>query len=522
MARWPSFLQRLQLARPTPANVEKSLVEFSVETFRTDLRVPSSTDGQTLRLPSEAGITDAGIETSTLGTVLTFVGGDLLGILLLYGGLQFFTEFVALQLPTAPLSFLGLLSVAALVSFGLTGLYRARFTHPALEMKRMAAVTGTIGGSAALTIFLLTSTVRPPLLVAAGALAAMLILPCSRVLTRIVCSRLSWWGIPAVVIAGGESREAILTTLRRWPEIGLRPVAVLGDSELEIPDDIPITGRSELAPRLAHRFNIPYLLLAVPARDHAERAKLQLRYAKFFDHVVELGTQPHLPALWTTSASGDGLFGYSIRHASLRPGARFTKRLLDVLGAAAIAVVSLPLQILIALFIRFDSRGGVFYRQQRMGREGRVFTVLKYRTMYENADEMLTKILEEEPELRREYEQYHKLENDPRVTRVGRFLRRYSLDELPQIYNVLRGDMSLVGPRAYMPSELPKMNRMARAVLQAPPGITGLWQVSGRNNLSFSERVDLDIHYIQNWSLWLDLYLLIRTLPAVISGNGAS
>jgi lipopolysaccharide/colanic/teichoic acid biosynthesis glycosyltransferase len=168
------------------------------------------------------------------------------------------------------------------------------------------------------------------------------------------------------------------------------------------------------------------------------------------------------------------------------------------------------------------SPGAIFYRQERMGREGRIVTILKFRTMFEDAEEKLAELLRADPALRDEYEQYHKLQNDPRVTRFGTFLRRYSLDELPQLLNVLRGDMSLVGPRAYMPSELTKMNGMARAVLQSAPGITGLWQVSGRNHLSFTDRVNLDVHYIQNWSPWLDLYLLVRTGPVVLSGEGAS
>jgi Undecaprenyl-phosphate galactose phosphotransferase WbaP len=198
------------------------------------------------------------------------------------------------------------------------------------------------------------------------------------------------------------------------------------------------------------------------------------------------------------------------------------KRAVDVVGALVGLLVLSPLLAGIALLIRLDAPGAVFYRQERMGREGRIVTILKFRTMYTDADQKLAEILDQDPTLRQEYEQYHKLQDDPRVTRIGQVLRRYSLDELPQILNVLRGDMSLVGPRAYMPSELEKMNGLARAVLQSPPGMTGLWQVSGRNRLSFVDRVNLDVHYIQNWSLWLDLYLLVRTGPVVFSGEGAS
>ncbi|MFB6230707.1 MAG: sugar transferase [Salinibacter sp.] len=131
-------------------------------------------------------------------------------------------------------------------------------------------------------------------------------------------------------------------------------------------------------------------------------------------------------------------------------------------------------------------------------------------------------MLHADPHRRKRYEQYHKLDDDPRVTDVGQFLRRYSLDELPQLLNVIRGEMSLVGPRAYLPSELSEMDGLETVILQTPPGVTGLWQVSGRNQLTFGERTALDVHYVQNWSLWLDLYLLVRTIPTVLTGEGAA
>ena len=157
-----------------------------------------------------------------------------------------------------------------------------------------------------------------------------------------------------------------------------------------------------------------------------------------------------------------------------------------------------------------------------MGRGGRCFGVLKFRSMFVDAEEKLHDILREDPIRREEYELFHKLRNDPRITRIGGILRRSSLDELPQLLNVLKGDLSLVGPRAYMPRELPKMVGLERTVWQNRPGLTGLWQVSGRNELQFRERVYLDVHYTQSCSFWLDIYILIKTIPVVLTGNGAS
>lgn len=312
-----------------------------------------------------------------------------------------------------------------------------------------------------------------------------------------------------------------MDTLSKWPEIGLRPVALLNSAG--DPEDLELAlGDPDWAPYLARTFDLPYAVLAMPDLSRTERAKVLNRYSKFFDNVFVVTGDAGPAALWTTSQSGDGLHGYTVRNGASSPSAQFLKRAVDLLGASLTLFLLAPVFALLALVIRWDSEGPIFFRQERIGPDGQIFTVLKFRTMYCNADQRLTDVLENDPERRRRYERYHKLQDDPRVTAVGQFLRRYSLDELPQLFNVLRGQMSLVGPRAYMPSELSDMKGLEKVILQTPPGLTGLWQVSGRNQLSFAERVDLDVHYVQNWSPWLDLYLLVRTIPTVVTGEGAA
>jgi len=183
-------------------------------------------------------------------------------------------------------------------------------------------------------------------------------------------------------------------------------------------------------------------------------------------------------------------------------------------------VLTLPLMGVIALAVRLESGGPVLFAQERLGHGRRRFRVLKFRTMRRDA-ERLEDILARDPALRREYEVYHKLRDDPRVTPLGRFLRRSTLDELPQLLNVLRGDMALVGPRPYMPEELRDMDGAEAVILEVPPGITGLWQISGRTAVSFKSRLDMDVYYIRNWTLWLDLYILLRTVAAVAIRRGA-
>jgi lipopolysaccharide/colanic/teichoic acid biosynthesis glycosyltransferase len=172
---------------------------------------------------------------------------------------------------------------------------------------------------------------------------------------------------------------------------------------------------------------------------------------------------------------------------------------------------------MLAILVKLDTPGPVIHRRRVLGRNGRVFYAFKFRTMYVNGDE----ILAAHPRLRAELNKNYKLKCDPRVTPVGRFLRKYSLDELPQLFNVLAQDMSLVGPRIIAPEEIVKYGQWGDLLLTAMPGLTGLWQVSGRSNTSYDERIALDMHYISHWSVWLDIKILFRTIPVVLKGDGA-
>ncbi|TCW40358.1 Undecaprenyl-phosphate galactose phosphotransferase WbaP/exopolysaccharide biosynthesis polyprenyl glycosylphosphotransferase [Thermohydrogenium kirishiense] len=197
------------------------------------------------------------------------------------------------------------------------------------------------------------------------------------------------------------------------------------------------------------------------------------------------------------------------------------KRLIDfILSFIAIIILS-PLFIILAILIKIDSKGPVFFVQDRIGLNCKLFKAYKFRTMILNAEEILLKWLEENPDIRDEYLINHKLKDDPRITRVGKFLRKTSLDELPQLFNVLKGDMSLVGPRPYLVRELNDVSSYAKYLWRVPPGITGLWQISGRNDVDFEGRLKMDMQYISNWNIWLDLNILFKTIPAVLKKDGA-
>jgi exopolysaccharide production protein ExoY len=197
------------------------------------------------------------------------------------------------------------------------------------------------------------------------------------------------------------------------------------------------------------------------------------------------------------------------------------KRGFDIAGALVGLIVLSPLFLLIALLIRFSDGGSVFYGHRRIGRGGRVFHCLKFRTMVENGDAVLAAHLRANPEARAEWDATRKLKDDPRVTRVGAVLRKLSIDELPQIINILRGDMSIVGPRPVVREELENYGSAAVFYLKSRPGLTGLWQVSGRNDISYDAWVAFDRHYGENWSLIEDMRIIIKTVPAVYRARGS-
>ena len=197
------------------------------------------------------------------------------------------------------------------------------------------------------------------------------------------------------------------------------------------------------------------------------------------------------------------------------------KTVFDYTLTAVGTILISPLLVYVAYRIKKDSEGGVIYSGKRMGKGGKLFKCYKFRSMYTNGEEIIQRYYEEHPVKKREYKIYHKLDDDPRVTSFGRFIRKTSIDELPQIFNVLRGHMSLVGPRPYLPNELEDMGEAAEIILKVRPGITGYWQVNGRSNVDFESRLLMDVWYVKNRTLWLDIVLLWQTVGVVLMKKGA-
>ena len=320
----------------------------------------------------------------------------------------------------------------------------------------------------------------------------------------------------------GESPSlpALVRKIGDHPEYGLEAVGLVARSpELEAAAPIPILGRvDDVTLRdLVERHDIHRVIVA--RSGASDEAVLEL-FQESRELDVKLSLLPaQVDVIGPSVDIGDieGITVLGLNPLALSRSSRFLKRIMDIAGSLFGLLLLSPVLALIAAAIKLDSRGPVFFKQQRIGRKGGRFRVLKFRTMVRDAEEQTGELLAES-----EDPHWLKLEHDPRVTRVGRFLRLTSLDEVPQLWNVLRGDMSLVGPRPLIETEDASVTGWARARTDLAPGITGLWQALGRTNIPFEEMVKLDYLYVTNWSMWGDIKLLLQTFPVVVRRRGAN
>ncbi|MCC6682295.1 MAG: undecaprenyl-phosphate galactose phosphotransferase WbaP [Phycisphaeraceae bacterium] len=352
---------------------------------------------------------------------------------------------------------------------------------------------------------------------------SLLLVPVGRSVVRNLFARRSWWGHPVAILGAGRTAELVIEALRRRPAIGLKPVVALDDdpSKKGAFHGVPVIGGLDLAPRLARRLGITYAIVAMPGATAERMRELGRKYGDVFPHLLLIPNIVGFSSLWVVARDLGGVCGLEVRQRLLLSWPRTLKRAMDLCLTVVGGLVILPLLLLIALAVKLDSRGPVLFGHERIGREGRPFNAWKFRSMRHDADKRLADYLEAHPELRQQWERDHKLRDDPRVTRLGWLLRKTSLDELPQLWNVLVGQMSLVGPRPIVTEEIDRYREDYALYLKVRPGITGLWQISGRNDTSYHERVNLDAFYVRNWSVWLDLYVLSRTAWVVLFGRGA-
>ena len=339
---------------------------------------------------------------------------------------------------------------------------------------------------------------------------------------RAVMIRLGLWGARAAIVACGEQSRRLADMLAERQDLGVSPIGFIrtprdGDPQkLQLP--FPLVGTT--ADPLGIDPDVE-IVLATSAQDLAPLIEgSQTRQPR---KLLLVGDAHDMQSLWLrTRALGDAT-AVEIRRDFNQPHNRVLKRATDVLLGAALALLAAPIVAILALAIKLIDAGPAFYVHGRVGRNGQAVRVLKLRTMYADAEERLEEHLRRDPQARIQWQRFFKLDRDPRVLPlVGAFIRRTSLDELPQLWNVIRGDMSLVGPRPFPSYHMNSFDTEFQAIrTSVPPGLTGMWQISSRSNGDLDTQKAQDLFYIRNWSLWLDIYILLETLPAVLTAKGA-
>lgn len=330
---------------------------------------------------------------------------------------------------------------------------------------------------------------------------------------------------PLLIIGAGKTAQQLVRGLKQDAGMSYEIIGLLEDyavvgKELQ---EYPVLGGFKDAKRVVLETGVERVCICAPGLEGERLGRLIYELQPL---VKRLAVIPNLSGVPVGNVTIDNLFNEHLLMIRVQNNLanvwnRFGKGCLDYILTLSGCILLLPILGIIMLKIKADSPGPAVYDGYRLGRNGKPFRCFKFRSMYVNGDEILEQYLQEHPEKREEWETYHKLEEDPRVTPFGNFMRRTSIDELPQIFNVLRGEMSLVGPRPYLVSEEKDMGHYAEAILLAKPGITGLWQVSGRSDIAFKDRLELEAWYVGNWNVWLDLVLLFKTIKVVLWRKGA-
>jgi undecaprenyl-phosphate galactose phosphotransferase len=327
-----------------------------------------------------------------------------------------------------------------------------------------------------------------------------------------------------LIVGSGEAAQSAYKAITNEPNLGYEVVGFIDDAPAA--EKIGCFKVHHGTDKIERYINSAEIHDVVVAKPELEKDKL-INLINHIQHKAE--NTLFIPDIGGIAVSGTELRHFfreqtmilEIRNSLAHPLTYTTKRLIDYMAGLLVFIISIPGLIYISRRIKKDSPGPAFLMQERIGKNGKPFMCYKFRTMYEDAEERLEEILATDPAAKEEWEKYWKLKNDPRITKVGSWLRSTSLDELPQVLNILKGEMSLIGPRPYLPREREFLTEEGHIILRLPPGITGLWQVSGRSDTSYNFRLAMDSWYVKNWDLWLDVMIVFKTIGVVLNREGA-
>ncbi len=417
-------------------------------------------------------------------------------------------------------SWMPLLLAAWLIGASVSRLIPGWGLGPVEELRRsIIVITVVFLGTTAMLFWGRAASEASRLMLATGFLFSLVSVPLARTTVKRQLLRAQLWGCPTVIYGDSQTTGMVAKALREEPGLGYVPYGIFLDNPaLELPaGGLPVLGGIG-----AHTSVAPIAMVALPRLAREAMSDLLEGPLRGYRKIVIIPDFQDGPSLWVKPRDLVGMLGLEISINLLDPFAQFQKRAIDLIVALLTAPLWAPLCLVIALLVWLEDRDNPFFAQPRIGRGGREFKTWKFRTMHLDAERILEEHLEKDPDLRVEWQAAFKLRRDPRVTRIGAILRRTSLDELPQLVNVVRGEMSLVGPRplpAYHNQQLSERVRKLRDRVR--PGVTGLWQVSGRSESGHLGMARWDTYYVRNWSFWLDVVILVRTIRTVISGHGA-
>lgn len=387
-------------------------------------------------------------------------------------------------------------------------LYPAAPVPPVEEFRRLAVSSAMahLGTVAYLALaYQTTENYSRAVIVISGLLVAVFA-QTFRDAARALARRVGFAQIPVAVAGSGDIAMRTVGALRRDSYTGFRPALVFSADDLR--DIVPVSR------------DVAVRILVACQDDRLLKAQMQ-DFSSWFTHIVYVPSGDSFPVYGAHTVAFDGICGLEMVNQRRMKALRAEKWLLDKALAVVAFALLLPVFAVVPLLVKLTSRGPVFYRQERLGRNGRRIRVWKFRSMYADADARLHRILEADPVRRAEWDNNFKLADDPRVTPLGRFLRKTSIDEFPQLFNVFAGDMALVGPRPIVDGEVARYGSAYKTFSSVEPGVTGLWQASGRSDTDYARRIALDAYYVRNWSPWLDLWILKKTVGAVLSMRGA-
>lgn len=391
---------------------------------------------------------------------------------------------------------------------------------PVEQLRRLTALIFASFGLVAAGLFLSkTGAEESRFTLTAALIFSLPLIPLIRTRIKSVLVGRETWGVPTVIYGNDDTAAHVLESVRHESGLGYIPVGIF-DEESEpgsFINGVPVFGSVEE--------NTPEAPFAIITTTQATRQRLSHLLEgplTIYRRVVVIPDLLDAPSLWVTPRDFLGLVGLEIAMNLMNPAARFFKRATDIVLVLLSAPIWAPLCFVLGALIWLDDRQSALFLQERIGFGGRRFNTWKFRTMRPDAEVYLEEALAKNPALNEEWQAGFKLKKDPRVTRMGHFLRKTSLDELPQLINVLRGEMSLVGPRPLPPYHCDQLSPQIRSLRdRVRPGVTGLWQVSGRSESGTEGMERWDAYYVRNWSIWLDVVILVRTLRAVTSGRGA-